>query len=280
MVDVPNPSDLRAQVRYYLETYARAQLRYAARKVVNGVTYAVSETIDVALDYTLPGREQLCDMSTSLFQMTVEEMLAEHEEHIKTQGVLYNIDGRAIAGAIAWEYEQNALRGRLSDYAQYWPNPFVESGATVLFGQGLGWGSIHVDSIKPLIPEVSEAELACMRLQASSAITLVAIFMDAMATRSFEGSEGIWVRDQPAILALFFRVGDDNGVVSRWAAQRRQDECKVDPEPVALDISQDEMAAWVDEHLDRFAPFHSQPVPPQGYYVPATIKSGPTAPPG
>ena len=59
-----------------------------------------------------------CDLSTSHFSKSAREMLDTQRADVLAAGVSRNIDARAIAGAIRWEFEEN-WRGRLSDWFQY-----------------------------------------------------------------------------------------------------------------------------------------------------------------
>jgi hypothetical protein len=193
----------------------------------------------------------------------LETLLQKFRQNIITHGKTHNIDGRAIAGAIAWEYEENR-KGRLSDWLQY--DDF--SGA-MAFGQGLGWGSIHTDVVKKLRPKAANWELQCLRLQAAPAIQLVAEIMDRQAKKYFEISGGIWIRDNPAVLALFFNSSD--AFLEASAKRRQLNECKPGL-VVKLTISQNDMAKWVNANLNRFAQFKMEPTPPTGLYAKADVE--------
>lgn len=106
--------------------------------------YDYGESPERSLERVIP---RGCDTSTSHFDLTIEQLLAQFRSNIISASQTYNIDARGIAGAITWEYEEN-LRGRISDYFQY--NRFSDSG--MLFGEGIGWGSVHTDKPGKCIP--------------------------------------------------------------------------------------------------------------------------------
>lgn len=244
----------------------------------------IEEEHESIMDSIQPGRHAVCDLSTSLFEKTARELLEDFKEDIIASGNKWNVDARAIAGAITWEYEQN-LKGRFSDYVQYWRNPFTPSGATI-GGNGLGWGSIHTTSLQPFYPDATEAELACMRFQAESAINLVGQFMHTMADIYFKESGGIWVNNKPEVLALFYRAGIENGFVSNAAKKRKinclaykekiakekEKVCLVNGGKILLTTSIDPMASWIAENNNELQLFKTEPTPPSGCYVEVEVE--------
>ncbi|BAP58175.1 hypothetical protein THII_3878 [Thioploca ingrica] len=208
-----------------------------------------------------------CNLSTSHFRISLTEMLTQFRNDILQQGQNHNIDSRAIVGAIAWEYEEN-FAGRLSDYLQYMSFSSYRCKGT-LFGQGLGWGSIHTDTAQKFRPHSRPFELQCLRLEAVSAIELVAEIMDDVATQYYKLSGGIWIRDSPAVLALFFNTGEK--LLSQSAAKHKLNLCKPN-QVITLTISQNQMATWVNANLERFAEFKTPPIPPKEHYATIVVQ--------
>ncbi|AKT37912.1 hypothetical protein [Chondromyces crocatus] len=203
------------------------------------------------------GRSRSCDLSTSPMTTSLSEMLERFKEHIKKTCLERNIDARAVAGAIAWEYEENKL-GRHSDWVQYHAHRLV--GASV--GNGIGWGSIHDDVAAQMDPMASPTRLQCMRLEAQSAIEMVARLMSEQATNYFELTDGIWIRDTPAVLALFFNSSPDT--LTRSAATRKPQAAASTDGTITLSVAENPMGRWVQRHLSRFEDFRTLPIPPRG----------------
>lgn len=120
-----------------------------------------------------------------------------------------------------------------------------------------------------MYPNVTESRLTCMRMQAESAIELIAKIMDTAATKYFEATGGIWIRNSPPMLAYFFNTSDKFHEES--AAKRKLNSCEPD-QVVELAVSQNPMAKWVKENLQRFALFETKPKPPSTHYVTVTTK--------
>ena len=222
---------------------------------------------------------------TSHFELTLEEMLDQFEGNIRDAARLHNIDGRAIAGAIAWEYEQNWCLGRASDYA-----PDLIQGPN----DGRGWGSIHLEEAKTLYPNATRPQLDSLRYEAASAIEMVAAIMDKRATQYFnatrdplvgamvptlsdlrepshvlEKSGGVWIRDSPPILAVFFNTSVDflqKSIGLQNSGQRASTWISPYGSRVRgvtrLVVGQNRMGRWVLENLARFDRFRTQPVWP------------------
>jgi hypothetical protein len=85
--------------------------------------------------------------------------------------------------------------------------------------------------------------------------------MNNMAKLYFELSEGIWIRDNPAALTMFFNTGE--GTVIRSAEKRKSEPCPASG-VVVLDVGPNPMAKWVHEKLPRFAAYKTTPQAPPG----------------
>ena len=214
------------------------------------------------------GRDHTCNLTTSHFQISLDDLFRKFGAEIVKQGEKHNIDARAIAGAIAWEYEEN-MTGRYGDHFQYFND-------RLLFGSGLGWGSMHTDVVRRLRPGASETELHCLRMEAASAIALVAEFMDQSARRYYELSGGIWIRDVPSVLALFYHTSypfedKPDSLLEKSAKKHKLEQCVPDL-AVTLTISEDDMAKWVHENLNRLSAFATTPRPPATWFAHVDVK--------
>lgn len=213
-----------------------------------------------------------CDLSTSHFQMDLVTLLRDFKEHIRNEGLRANIDARAIAGAIAWEYKNNKT-GRYTDHLQFTgtdqANRYSFGSGDLMFGQGLGWGSVHTDAARAHRPHANDWELQCLRMKADTAITLVADIMKANAESYHKLSEGVWIGDQPSVGALFFNTGD--GLLIKSAARVKNDPTR-DSGTVTLTITQNPMAAWVEEHLSDFEDFRTASRPPGTAKIKVRVK--------
>ena len=204
-----------------------------------------------------------CDLSTSHFSISAREMLKQFKAELIKQAKKHNIDGRAVAGAIAWEYEENP-RGRLSDYGQA---PAKSVGVSSN-SDGLGWGSMHGKEAKSLRPHLDDTQLMCARMEAAPALELIARFMDKMAGIFESESQGVYIRDQPAILAGFYQAGEP---LTRRSAEKRKEDPGRESGVVTLDMRQIKMAVWVHNNLARFEPYKTTPTLP-GPVIHAKIK--------
>lgn len=192
---------------------------------------------------------------TSIFAMSLEEMLRDFQQTIIIEGTQKNIDARAIAGAISWEYEENK-KGLWTDRIQY----SLVQNFGVMPGNGIGWGSAHNEVARERWPNASLAELARLRVEAESAINLVAWEMERQAIRYRVLSSGVWINDCPSLLALFYHAG--SGLVSRSGA-RVSAALKAGETVIRLNIAEDEMASWVHANLNRFQAYRTRPRPAQ-----------------
>ena len=264
-------------------------VRDAAAQLVASTVHAAAQEVRDFRDSVLEDTKA-CNLSSSHFKMDLNTMLQNYKQHIKNQGTHHNIDAGAIAGAIAWEYEENKA-GRYSDYLQFtqwadgarlaeggllarrlkenvpgvggWASQVGSGGLT--HGEGLGWGSMHTSVARKLRPSASLAELQCLRMEAENAVTLIAEEMDRLAKMYFElTGKGVWIHDKPSVLALFYHTGENT--VKR-SAKRRKDESPDKDGFITLEISPDEMARWVWQNMFRFCDFSTTPSAPTGKNV-------------
>ena len=239
---IPNPLDrIYDHSRRYVMKLVEREIRAAARAGMRMLDEKRAE-MQRLVDYTLSGkwlRDAQCYVfdsggGSSHFCMDLSTFLQRMERVIKQAGDQYNIDARAIAGAIAWEYTQNNWRGRGSDYLQV---PLLEHFEYEL-GNGVGWGSMHGDAIVDLYPDMTSEDMFHQRMDADSAIRLVAEIMGFRRDEYFERSGGIWIADNPPVLAQFFNSSRTS--MLRSADKRKLSMCEPD-KVVTLDISFNDM---------------------------------------
>ena len=199
---------------------------------------------------------QQCNISHSLFSTEPGEMMLFYREKVLEEAQRNNIDGRAIAAAITWEYQRNKA-GRLSDYLQvFFPAP----------NMGIGWGSIHdkpllETTVQHFLKDLQQTDPICQRLDAALAIARVAKIMAESARLLYEKSGGIWINDAPEILAYYFNTGK----MLESAKTHRLTPGSV--QPVRLTISRVAMSKWVAENLADFSSFKTIPQVPKGFFV-------------
>ena len=224
-----------------------------------------------------PQREKVLGLATtctnsqiqkSHFKLSLGAFLKSFEANIIAAGKLNNIDARAIAGAISWEYEENFWPeisfdginkgGRMSDWFQ----------AHIDIGDGIGWGSIHTEPARKAASELwpkedgySKDELICLRLDAESAIQMVGKIMGNNAKEYFKNSGSIWINDNPVVLAYFFNVGN---VIKKAKDRKLKNH---EHGPVVLDVLLNDMAKWVNVNLDRFKNFKTTPHTPNNFFL-------------
>ena len=130
------PAAEREQARIALERARRCQqLAHEIAENAAGMTRNPQAAQCAAYGHARLFRQR-CDLSTSHFDLDLDGMLTRFAGDIISAGTSQNIDARAIAGAIAWEYEEN-LHGRYSDYLQYNDSAY-ELDPDLRFGDGLG----------------------------------------------------------------------------------------------------------------------------------------------
>jgi peptidoglycan hydrolase-like protein with peptidoglycan-binding domain len=187
---------------------------------------------------------------------TAQEMLEDNKDFLKLAADYHNIDGRAIAGAIRWEYEVNWDSRRL-DFAAY---DFVQSTGELpqIAGRGLngnGWGKMHYNTAIDVLKESGEEvpddrTLAKILALPTSSIDLIARFMDQAAKAYSE--EGFNIRYDPAVLATLYRIGEDDKSFEQRAGEIEKND---EPEP-----EKGEMGKWVSENLTSLEEYKTVPV--------------------
>ena len=152
--------------------------------------------------------------------MTAEEMLAKYKSFLRSAAAYYGIDGRAIAGAIMYEYEVNTI-SRLADPAVY---HVVQSTGNVKEAKlslgdlppkqfnGVGWGKMHWetarDTLRRTLSEekekaITDSELAKLLALAPSAIDLIARYMK-IAADIYKEYAGVDIHARPEILTTLY----------------------------------------------------------------------------
>ena len=103
-----------------------------------------------------------------------------------------------------------------------------------------------------------------MRANAQSALGMVAEIMASNAQLYYQLSGGIWINDNPAILAYFFNTGKSK--VEESAASRRLASQEFG-QVVILEVSVNPMARWVNSNLTRFTEFQTAVKPPPAFFA-------------
>jgi len=175
----------------------------------------------------------------------------------------FAIDGRAIVGAIWWEFRYNFWRGALSDVVQ------VPAGKWGLpLGNGVGWGSMHWETALalraayPYDNDVQEclnsiAQLTTCLTDKRIAPVLIAAEMNLAAT-AYETIARVSIRRTPEILAVLYHTGNYEPKAHALADGRKQARAAGTPLPVP-EVGSDAMGKFVQSHLEELAPFMTQP---------------------
>jgi len=278
----PSPEDLlrrlvdetQSALRELIIREVKKHAAAAAVWAVRSVGETISERITALTDYIRSGRwitDSRCHTfdgggGTSHFCIDIDTFLSRFRAAIKKAGADHNLDARAIAGAITWEYRENGFRGRMSDYLQAPLYRLLSDhvDADHQPGGGIGWGSVHTDAAREVIGETSLAELSRIRLQAASAIDLVAQIMSKRADSYLEKTGGIFIRDNPPAVALFFNTS--SAFLERAARKRALNRCTPGL-TIDLDVSQNPMASWVKQNLADLAEYQTPVSRPSGCYA-------------
>lgn len=173
----------------------------------------------------------------------------------------FNIDGRAIIGAIEWELRYNP-RGWLSD--------LVQTPIAVLFdervGNGVGWGSMHwdtADTLRASYPEdptlkectrSTRAIAACLD-RLDTAMYMIGAEMNR-AAEAYERHAQFFIRDRPEILAALYHLGKPDEKAKALRARREHD-------PTAQPgVGNSAMGQFILDHLREFTLFKTNPSRP------------------
>lgn len=173
-------------------------------------------------------------------EMRVLAWLKSHAPEIVAVESQYNIDRRAIAGAIAWEALENVKHG-----TGLWPGPgkVHASGVTKIFGR-----AIPNPTKKSVAEETEDAGYLPARSgvmdrynklkSPSASIAYIGAIMRAGSDIA-EGN-GFTMNDDPVALTEFYQAWD----LERW---RKHMQTKA---PGSAIVGADPMAIWVGKNLD------------------------------
>lgn len=177
-----------------------------------------------------------------------KRLLDDHEDFLLKAADHYGIDGRAIAGVIRWEYEQNYPSRRLDLYS------YGLAKNDKSFLSGTGWGKMHFDTAENILKEEgkypSKSELADILALAPSAIDMIAKEMQR-AVKAYEPYTDI--HDDPAILATIYNIGLEN-VTPNSNPKVQSGKIDVNDFPF-LEDKVEEMGLWVSNNLDELEPY-------------------------
>ena len=195
-------------------------------------------------------------MAERIFGSDARSALFRRQSAIRAAAELYNVDGRAVAGVIWWEYERNP-RGWISDFFQYpWVRMLGGHGSRA----GIGWGSMHLHVAKSLATDQNEADLALCLTEMTCAIHLIAAYLNRAAV-AYEEHASVVIRNRPEILAALYNLGgsgpkgedeftpDAKRLGARRAAAMTAG--RAAPEP---SVGSSPLGKWVDENLGDRSP--------------------------
>jgi Protein of unknown function (DUF1402) len=175
------------------------------------------------------------------------KVLENYKELIIQAAKYYGIDGRAIAGAIRWEYEVN-WGSRLGDWISY---QSVQLGWPGFSGDG--WGKMHFETAREVLsaeecptPEALADKLA----YAPSAIDMIGKYMK-QSVDIYRQIAGVDISDMPEILATLYQGGD----IKKRAEKLRAD--MVINQNIKPTMG-DEMALWISTHYDDLKPYKTK----------------------
>jgi peptidoglycan hydrolase-like protein with peptidoglycan-binding domain len=204
------------------------------------------------------------------WNMTAQEMLEENKDFLQKAAERYGIDGRAIAGAIRWEYEESykeflGIKVYSREFDEFVYNQVQKTGSldvdasdTVVdipFGIGIysldgnGWGKMHFDTaievLKASGEKVSDSpdfnrSLSRMLALPTSAIDLIARYMQ-QAAQAYS-KYGFDISDDPAVLTTLYRIGEDDMSFEERAKDTKDKGNQPKPETEG-------MGKWVADNL-------------------------------
>ena len=155
---------------------------------------------------------------------------------------------------ISWEYIENNLRGRMTDYAQVRIKkiPFVYDNA------GVGIGSMHTAEAMNLMPgDPSYQDAVCERMNAYTAIPLIAEFISNAAETFYIESNGIFIRDNPVVMSYFYNTGIEKAGESGRNHKFMADAYKNQSGVVDLSVLVNPMALWINSNLKDFVQYRT-----------------------
>ena len=182
------------------------------------------------------------------WKKTAVTMLKENKDILIKAAERYGIDGRAIAGVIRWEYEEN----KGSRESDKWVYDRVQNEGIFLDQSGTGWGKMHYGTAKKVLgaPEIEvpdKRNLAKMLALPSSAIDLIARSM-RQAVDAYWDIQKEDISNKPEILANLY---NDSGYKEKY--RDKAEKTKGGDPPKAGN----RMGLWVEEHLDSLLAYET-----------------------
>lgn len=138
--------------------------------------------------------------------MSAEKMLEDNKDFLIKAAELYGIDGRAIAGAIRWEYEVNWV-SRVGDKLAFDAVQLTGEIDSTRF-KGNGWGKMHYDTAQEVLKASggkvpNNRLLAVMLALPTPAIDLIAKSM-RQAVDAYWEFANVNISNKPEILATLY----------------------------------------------------------------------------
>jgi hypothetical protein len=179
-------------------------------------------------------------------QEGAKKMLNKYKDFLVNAAKYYGIDGRAIAGAIRWEYENNWI-SRINDSISY--SEVQRTGNLGGFFHGCGWGKMHfndpstaVDVLKEEGKNYDARQIAMLLALAPSAIDMIAKYM-RQAVKAYYEIAGVDIHDKPEILATLYNTGNFEKK-ARELLEKRKSSPNANPE-----VGPNAMGQWVQNNL-------------------------------
>jgi hypothetical protein len=170
------------------------------------------------------------------------------KNQLLAMGQKYNIDPRAIAAAITWEFSQN--------FGGYTSDLFTPANLQ----NGYGWGQIHDTTLtQEMIQSLSKEQSIQLRGSLDSAIELIAARMDQQS-RTYQNISGINLRDNIVALTWIYNASATSIIDSA----SRQGATIANGGAAQVQIIND-MAYWVSHNTQLFgSSTPTTPVPHTG----------------
>jgi uncharacterized protein with LGFP repeats/surface antigen len=147
-------------------------------------------------------------IGATTWNLSLEDMFNKYRDFIISAAQYYEIDGRAIAGAIQWEYDVNYPSRKRDLYAYV---KVALTGSWAPF-KGTGWGKVHQTTANKIFEEkglsMNNQQLAMFLAAAPTAIDLIAQEM-RRAAKAYDLYGGVDISYKPGILAHLYNSGED-----------------------------------------------------------------------
>ncbi len=171
----------------------------------------------------------------------IRDTLNAYVSQIKETANKFNIDGRAIAAIIAYEYECT----NTSNYSGF-------SGLDMFKNDS----SEKSDSSGPCNSRMTQYPI-CVKLKIQDFIPIIGERLNSIADQYFKFSKGIYIKHDPILLSFFFYAGNDKVVKYAKRNQINPREHLMQCSSKAIYVSMSEKAIWMKKELSSFEKFRT-----------------------